>query len=100
MTSREYILQAIAKGECLACGAKVQFRPNNRRYPYCDNDCITKRPPVHAWLEHEYGYPVRQIVVTALNECSTMIQTARLLNIPRSEFHKIVDRLEIKRVFV
>ena len=99
MTNKEYILQAIAKGECLACGAKLDFRPSNRKYPYCDNQCLSKHPPTYARLEHEYGYPVREIIVVALNECATMAQAAELLSITRSEFHKIVDKLVIKRVY-
>ena len=98
--TRVFLTEAVIDGVCLTCGTPLKVRKTNTMFPYCDNDCLSARPITQARLESEFGHPVREIVVTALNYCKTIKDTAEILEVNREELHKLMHRLGIKKVFV
>jgi ribosomal protein L37E len=83
---------------CLNCNRSLPREHGFKiKQGYCSAACYYEKPPKMAWLEWQYGMPIRDIVVQTLNRSSTMNIVAELLGISKYTLYQWIEKLHIRQ---
>lgn len=95
----KFAAAAHRKGECLGCGGAIPRTFDTEPLPYCSKECQGIKGINDARLEAEYGYPAREVIVTALNQTGNIETTAKLLDMSISMLHGTIKRMGIMKKY-
>jgi transcriptional regulator with PAS, ATPase and Fis domain len=84
---------------CPTCGKVIPrghgFKSDRR---YCSYDCYRLKTPNMVKVEAEFEKPVRDVIVEFLNKNQNVTITADLIGISKTELHKWIKKMKIKKV--
>jgi|GEM_PF-3519305 Transcriptional regulator containing PAS, AAA-type ATPase, and DNA-binding domains len=88
---------------CLNCGKKLNYlqrKEGRRNRGFCTLSCYYLKPPKMAYVEKEYGKPVKGVILKMLNDGASIIAVAERLGISKPQFYEWMKKLGIKKKVV
>jgi hypothetical protein len=86
---------------CLNCGNRLKRGHGFKiKAGYCSSYCYLEKPPKMAYLEKEYGKPIREVMIDILNKSNTMEPVAGLMGIGKPTLYNWIKKLKIQQTVI